>query len=631
MQKKKMPKILWFIIVAIVVIAFRMITAETVPQQQVTAITYSELIQMINTGTIANVSLDDSSKVVAHAVSTEGTYYEAKVPDKEIFLQFIQEKIVEGQSLDIAINEPTSSFSIAGSALNLIVWAYLIVMVVMIVYQVKRLKKMFSTDFGNNSKGKGDGKSPSSNDTPSFMSLFNTDLNYTEKVANSDVRFSDVAGLDEEKAELEEVVDFLKNPDKYTKLGAKIPKGVLLSGSPGTGKTLLAKAVAGEAGVKYLAISGSEFIEKYVGVGASRIRGLFKEARKNAPCIIFIDEIDAVGAKRDDAGRNSEHNQTIEQLLAEMDGFGSKRNVIVLAATNRLSSLDPALTRPGRFDRKISIGLPDIKGRRDILKIHSKDKPLSDDIDLEKIAYNTAGFSGAELENLLNESALIAARKAHAYITREDVDEALKKITVGLKKAGKVVSEKERILTANHEAGHTLVSLFLPTQSTIKEVSIVPRGTAGGYTWHDTVEDKNYISKTEMQERLTVLLAGRAAEDVVLGDISTGASNDLEVATKTAREMIIYYGMDPDIGPISFNGSNSQEISFFGDTTLSNIGDKIKDILKEAEKQAKQLIADNRAFLDKIAEELLKNETVTGEEIAKMFAEYKQKIADNAT
>lgn len=628
MQKKKMPKTLWFIIVALIIIAFRVITTETVPKQEVATTTYSELIQMINTGTITSVDLNESSSVIATAITADGSYYETTIPDKEIFLQFIQQKIVEGQNLDITINESVSNTSLAGRTLNLIVWAYVILMVVMIVYQVKKLKKMFSTDFGT--KPKGDGKSPSSNDTPSFMSLFNTDLNYTEKVANSDVRFSDVAGLDEEKAELEEVVDFLKNPDKYTKLGAKIPKGVLLSGSPGTGKTLLAKAVAGEAGVKYLAISGSEFIEKYVGVGASRIRGLFKEARKNAPCIIFIDEIDAVGAKRDDAGRNSEHNQTIEQLLAEMDGFGSKRNVIVLAATNRLSSLDPALTRPGRFDRKISIGLPDIKGRRDILKIHSKDKPLSDEVDLEKIAYNTAGFSGAELENLLNESALVAARKAHNYITREDVDEALKKITVGLKKAGKVVSEKERILTANHEAGHALVSLFLPTQSTIKEVSIVPRGIAGGYTWHDTVEDKNYISKTEMKERLTVLLAGRAAEDIVLGDISTGASNDLEVATKTAREMIIYYGMDPDIGPISFNGSNSQEISFFGDTTLSNIGTKIKDILKEAEKQAKQLIVDNRSFLDKLAEELLKNETVTGEEIAKMFAEHKQEIADNA-
>lgn len=628
MQKKKMPKTLWLIIVVMVIIAFRVITIETVPQQEVTTITYSQLIQMINSGTITNVDLTESSNVIAHTISVDGTCYEATVLDKELFLQFIQQKIVEGQQLGITINESQSSMSSAGKTLNFIVWAYVIVMVVMIVYQVKKLKKMFSTDFGSK-QNKSDGKS-SSNDTPSFMSLFNTDLNYTEKVANSNVRFSDVAGLDEEKTELEEVVDFLKNPNKYSKLGAKIPKGVLLSGSPGTGKTLLAKAVAGEAGVKYLAISGSEFIEKYVGVGASRIRGLFKEARKNAPCIIFIDEIDAVGAKRDDAGRNSEHNQTIEQLLAEMDGFGTQRDVIVLAATNRLSSLDPALTRPGRFDRKISIGLPDIKGRRDILKIHSKDKPLSDDVNLEKIAYNTAGFSGAELENLLNESALIAARKAHAYITCEDVNEALKKITVGLKKAGKVVSEKERVLTANHEAGHALVSLFLPTQSTIKEVSIVPRGSAGGYTWHDTVEDKNYISKTEMKERLTVLLAGRAAEDIVLGDISTGASNDLEVATKTAREMIIYYGMDPDIGPISFNGANSQEISFFGNTTLSNIGTKIKEILKEAEKEAKKLITENRTFLDKLASELLKNETITGEEIGKMFAEYKQKIADNA-
>ncbi len=626
MQKKKVSKKFLIVLAIILCILFRIIQTNQISQpQETSSISYTELIQKINGNNINTITLKNSSDGIVYATSAEGTIYETKIPDKDIFLQFVQEKIVNGQALDIIIGENESSGSVMGTILNCIVWIYVAIMVIAIVYQVKRLKKMFNNDFGD----KSDSKS-TSNDTPSIMSLFNTDINYTEKVVNSDVRFSDVAGLDEEKAELEEVVDFLKNPDRYSKLGAKIPKGVLLSGSPGTGKTLLAKAVAGEAGVKYLAISGSEFIEKYVGVGASRIRGLFKEARKNAPCIIFIDEIDAVGAKRDEEGRNSEHNQTIEQLLAEMDGFGSKRNVIVLAATNRLSSLDPALTRPGRFDRKISIGLPDIKGRRDILKIHSKNKPLSDEVNLEKIAYNTAGFSGAELENLLNESALIAARKNHSYITQEDIDDALKKITVGLKKSGKIVSEKERKLTANHEAGHALVSLFLPTQSTIKEVSIVPRGTAGGYTWHDTVEDKNYISKTEMQERLTVLLAGRAAEQIVLGDISTGASNDLEVATKTAREMIIYYGMDSDIGPISFSGSSSQEISFFGNTTLSNVGIKIKEILKEAEKQAKQIINDNRTFLDKLAKELLMNETVTGEKINQMFAEYRQKIADNA-
>lgn len=628
MEKKKAPKRVWVILAIVIIIAFKVAAIPMTPEQEVTEISYAELVQMINNKNIATISLESSSNSTALATSSDDKLYQAQIPSKDIFLQFVQEKIVSGQNINITVNEISSSGSSAFSLLDVVVWIYIIIMVAMIVYQVKRLKRLFKGDLGNQSKS--DSSKSSDNETPSFMSLFSTDINYTEKVAKSDVRFSDVAGLDEEKAELEEVVDFLKNPEKYTKLGAKIPKGVLLSGSPGTGKTLLAKAVAGEAGVKYLAISGSEFIEKYVGVGASRIRGLFKEARKNAPCIIFIDEIDAVGSKRDDAGRNSEHNQTIEQLLAEMDGFGTKRDVIVLAATNRLSSLDPALTRPGRFDRKISIGLPDIKGRRDILKIHSKDKPLSDEVNLEKIAYNTAGFSGAQLENLLNEAALVAARKTHQYITHEDVDEALKKITVGLKKSGKVVSEKERILTANHEAGHALVSLFLPTQATIKEVSIVPRGTAGGYTWHDTVEDKNYISKTEMEERLTVLLAGRAAEQIVLGDISTGASNDLEVATKTAREMIIYYGMDSDIGPISFSGSNSQEISFFGNDTLSNIGLKMKEILKEAEKQAIEIINNNRTFLNELAQTLLMNETVTGEEIGEMFAEYKQKLAGNA-
>jgi len=612
-MKNKTSKVWLLFVILFAFVLFRTISSSPT-SEEVTEISYPELVRMIENGSASNVELDQTTPIVTITTS-ESVIYTSTIPNEEIFLNFVQKQIESGKDINISTTQNTDSLSKASSIISFIVWGYFGFMIFLIVIQVKRTLKFFKGDPSSNNSGK------QNSSTPSFMSVFNTDLNYTEKVANSDVRFIDVAGLDEEKQELEEVVDFIKNPDKYTKLGAKIPKGVLLSGSPGTGKTLLAKAVAGEAGVKYLAISGSEFIEKYVGVGASRIRGLFKEARKNAPCIIFIDEIDAVGSKRNDSG-NSEHNQTIEQLLAEMDGFGSKRDVIVLAATNRLSSLDPALTRPGRFDRKIHIGLPDIKGRRDILKIHSKDKPLSDDVDLEKIAYNTAGFSGAELENLLNESALVAARKAHAYIICDDIDEALKKITVGLKKAGRVVSDKERILTANHEAGHALVSKFLKTQATIKEVSIVPRGTAGGYTWHDRVEDKSYISKTEMEERLTVLLAGRAAEQIVLGDISTGASNDLEVATKTARDMIIYYGMDSDIGPISFNGSNSQEISFFGNDTLSNVGTKIKDILKEAQKQAEEIINKNRAFLDELAESLLINETITGEEIDEMFTKY---------
>lgn len=612
-MKNKTSKVWLLFVILFAFVLFRTISSSPT-SEEVTEISYPELVRMIENGSVSNVELDQTTPIVTITTS-ESVIYTSTIPNEEIFLNFVQKQIESGKDINISTTQNTDSLSKASSIISFIVWGYFGFMIFLIVIQVKRTLKFFKGDPSSNNSGK------QNSSTPSFMSVFNTDLNYTEKVANSDVRFIDVARLDEEKQELEEVVDFIKNPDKYTKLGAKIPKGVLLSGSPGTGKTLLAKAVAGEAGVKYLAISGSEFIEKYVGVGASRIRGLFKEARKNAPCIIFIDEIDAVGSKRNDSG-NSEHNQTIEQLLAEMDGFGSKRDVIVLAATNRLSSLDPALTRPGRFDRKIHIGLPDIKGRRDILKIHSKDKPLSDDVDLEKIAYNTAGFSGAELENLLNESALVAARKAHAYIICDDIDEALKKITVGLKKAGRVVSDKERILTANHEAGHALVSKFLKTQATIKEVSIVPRGTAGGYTWHDRVEDKSYISKTEMEERLTVLLAGRAAEQIVLGDISTGASNDLEVATKTARDMIIYYGMDSDIGPISFNGSNSQEISFFGNDTLSNVGTKIKDILKEAQKQAEEIINKNRAFLDELAESLLINETITGEEIDEMFTKY---------
>ena len=414
----------------------------------------------------------------------------------------------------------------------------------------------------------------------------------------------------------------LAYPEKYRALGAKVPKGVLLDGEPGTGKTLLAKAIAGEAGIYFIATSGSSFVEKYVGVGASRVRQLFDEARKKAPCIIFIDEIDAVGAKRDDGGGYSEHNQTLEQLLTEMDGFTERSGIVVIAATNRLSSLDPALIRPGRFDRKITVHLPDRKGREEILKLHGANKPFDETVRFDKVAYNTAGFSGASLENLLNEAALVAARKSKKVISEEDINEAMMKIQVGLRKSGRVISEKEKRLTAVHEAGHAVVSLFLETQANLKEVCIIPRGSAGGYTLHDTVEDKNYVSKKELTERLTCLLGGKAAEAIVLGDISTGPSNDLKVATETAREMIIYYGMDEDIGPISFAGASANELNIFGASTMSEIGNKISQMVKKAEETASEIIHDHREFLDILVDKLLEQETVSGEEIEEMFASY---------
>lgn len=447
-----------------------------------------------------------------------------------------------------------------------------------------------------------------------------------ESKFHSVITFSDVAGLKEEKEELAEVIDFLKNPDKYARIGAKIPKGILLSGPPGTGKTLLAKAVAGEAGVKFLSVSGAEFDEVYVGVGASRVRDLFNTAKDIAPCIIFIDEIDAVGRKRNEFSGMSGNYQTLEQLLTEMDGFDTNSNVIVLAATNRPEDLDPALVRPGRFDRNIIINLPDAQDREDILKIHGKNKKFFEEVSYSAIAHNTAGFSGAELENLLNEAALIAARKGEIAITQKDIDEALKKIIVGLQKVGRKISEKDKKLVAYHEAGHAVVSKFLTTQNSVKEISIIPRGTAGGYTLHETVEDKSYISKTELQEKLVTLLGGRVAEQIALNDISTGASNDLEVATEVAKDMICVYGMSEEVGPISLRKTHNEVL---GTETMNLVVKLISEYVKTAEIRATQILEENRKLLDMVAETLLQKETISGTELDEIFKAYKNNCTTN--
>ena len=572
-------------------------------------ISYTEFLQLIDNDTIDTIEMQDSSTIVI-ATDTEkpDILYKSKVPNMEVLTEYVQGKILEGSKISLTVKETEQD---AGSVISnifsfiLLLWPF-----IMIIFLFRSFKR-----FRNNMKN-----SPMNSE--SFANVFGGGEKHFEKATKSNVTFKDIRGLDEEIHEVAEIVDFIKNPEKYRALGAKVPKGVLLDGAPGTGKTLLAKAIAGEADISFIATSGSSFVEKYVGVGASRVRSLFEEARKNAPCIIFIDDIDAVGAKRDDGGGYSEHNQTLEQLLAEMDGFTERTNIVVIAATNRLSSLDPALIRPGRFDRKITVHLPDRKGREEILKLHGANKPFDETVRFDKVAYNTAGFSGASLENLLNEAALVAARKSKKTISDEDINEAMMKIQVGLKKSGRVISEKERRLTAVHESGHALVSLFLETQANLKEVCIIPRGSAGGYTLHDTVEDKNYISKTELRERLTCLLGGKAAESVVLGDISTGPSNDLKVATETAREMIIYYGMDDEIGPISFAGASSTELGIFGTDTMSVIGNKIAEMVKKAENEAKDLITKHRVLLDSLVDMLLEKETVSGEEIEAMYKAY---------
>ena len=445
------------------------------------------------------------------------------------------------------------------------------------------------------------------------------------------VTFADVAGADEEKEELQEIVEFLRDPQKYSSLGARIPKGVLLVGPPGTGKTLIAKAVAGEAGVHFLSISGSDFVELYVGVGASRVRDLFDQAKKEAPAIVFIDEIDAVGRQRGAGlgGGHDEREQTLNQLLVEMDGFGSNEGVIVLAATNRQDILDPALLRPGRFDRQIYVGLPDIKGREDILKVHARKKPLGDDVDLNQVARATAGFTGADLENLLNEAALLAARDDRKYITREDLHSAMLKVIAGPEKRSRVVTEHARRLTAYHEAGHAVVIHELPSQDPVHQITIVPRGPAGGMTISLPNEDKAYLSRKELEERIAVCLGGRAAEELVLGDISTGASSDIQKASQIARAMVTKYGMSDRLGTIAY-GNESDEI-FIGRTmaqartyseeVAGQIDQEVKAIVDRAHARCGEILRRCRPQLELTARYLLDHETMDADTFARVFTQ----------
>ncbi|MDO4813336.1 MAG: ATP-dependent zinc metalloprotease FtsH [Eubacteriales bacterium] len=436
--------------------------------------------------------------------------------------------------------------------------------------------------------------------------------------------FSDVAGAKEEKEELAEIVDFLKDPKKFIDLGARIPKGVLLVGPPGTGKTLLARAVAGEAGVEFLSISGSDFVEMYVGVGASRVRDLFEQAKKVAPAIVFIDEIDAVGRQRGTGlgGGHDEREQTLNQLLVEMDGFGTNQGVVVMAATNRADILDPALLRPGRFDRQVYVGLPDIKGREDILKIHVKNKPLAEDVDLKTVAKGTPGFTGADLENLANEAALLAARRNEKFVTMEDFNEAEIKVIAGPEKKSRVVSEQERRLTAWHEAGHAIVMHALPTHEPVHQITIIPRGQAGGMTISLPEEDRSYQSKRYMEEQIVSLLGGRVAEALCLGDISTGASNDIQRASQLARRMVTVYGMSEKLGAISFEsghdevfiGKTMAQAKPYSEQVAAQIDEEVKAIIDAAYVRAEKILTAERAHLDAVAEYLLAHETMDAQE-----------------
>ncbi len=452
------------------------------------------------------------------------------------------------------------------------------------------------------------------------------------------VTFKNVAGLEEEKEELEEVVEFLKSPRKFVELGARIPKGVLLVGPPGTGKTLLAKAVAGEAGVPFFSISGSDFVEMFVGVGASRVRDLFEQAKKNAPCIVFIDEIDAVGRKRGAGlgGGHDEREQTLNQMLVEMDGFGVNEGVIVIAATNRADILDPALLRPGRFDRKVFVGRPDIKGREDILKVHAKGKPLSDNVDLGVVAQTTAGFTGADLENLLNEASIYAARENKKVIEQEDIQRAFIKVGIGTEKRSRVISEKEKRITAYHEAGHAIIHHELPELDSVHSISIIPTGLAGGYTMPLPSKDTMYLTKKKMEQEIVSLLGGRAAEKLILDDITTGASNDIERATGIARNMVVRYGMSDVLGPIQF-GNDSDDVFIgrdwghtrnYGENIAGLIDSEVKSLVNSGYDKAMRVLEENIDILHKTAKLLLKKEKINGEEFGQLFGDEPKQVEE---
>ena len=608
-SKRRWLTVIPYILIPLIIISGVSFYAQNQKKEK---LEYYEVVALFDEGKVSSYTLNLSSGSLVYYLKgedpkkSEGHVF--VVPSVSLFVEDVHEDVMDYNKKNP--DNPIEAKYVSGSSMSAVmsILPTAILFGVMLVVMIVLFRKMGQTINSENNKTISFGKARIKQG----------------KDEKRKTTFEDVAGADEEKEELEEIVEFLKNPKKFDDLGARIPKGVLLVGPPGTGKTLLARAVAGEAGVPFLSISGSDFVEMYVGVGASRVRDLFDKAKKEAPAIIFIDEIDAVGRHRGAGmgGGHDEREQTLNQLLVEMDGFGANEGVIVIAATNRPDILDPALLRPGRFDRQVTVNYPDAKGRTEILKVHAKGKPIGPDVDFESVAHATVGFTGADLENLLNEAALLAARRNKLAITMEEVDEAALKVEVGSEKKSHKMNEKARRLTAYHEAGHAVSAYYLENSDPVHQISIIPRGLAGGYTLHRPTEDKNYVSKNQMLDELVSLLGGRVAEQIVIGDISTGASNDIHRATEIARNMVTKYGMSDKLGPIAFGSDNNEvflgkdygQVRNYSETVAAQIDEEIERLINEAYSKTDAILNEHIDKLHAVAGALLENDKIEGDE-----------------
>jgi len=594
---------------------------------------HSELVNMVNRDEIALFNFNRSNGVMQfwtweqvqfNAESGEQEprsgqqreFYTATVVDWTLFLQDLNDRITDFnfERIEYPEQQITYDFEAGNSGAWLTVLPSILMGAMVVGFVIVMMRRMNQSITGENNRNMNFGKAR---------------LRLMQKDDKRKTTFDDVAGAEEEKEELQEIVEFLRNPQKFSELGARIPKGVLLVGPPGTGKTLIARAVAGEADVPFFSISGSDFVELYVGVGASRVRDMFTQAKKHAPSIVFIDEIDAVGRQRGAGmgGGHDEREQTLNQLLVEMDGFGTNEGVIIIAATNRPDILDPALLRPGRFDRQVTVLVPDVRGREAVLRVHARNKPLGPDVDLKVIAQTTAGFTGADLENLLNEAALLAARHEKKAITKQEIESAMLKVVIGTEKKSHRKTERDLKLTAYHEAGHAIASYYLDSQDDVHQISIISRGLAGGFTMYLPSHDKTFVSKTEMEEDIVSLLGGRVAEALVIGDISTGASNDIERATRLAKDMVTRYGMSAAIGPVSYAGHDEVflgrdygQTRSYSEHMAEHIDVEIKQVIQSGYNQAETILKDHMQKLHDVANVLLKLETITGEQFKQVMA-----------